>query len=110
MIRPGILKCGVGKLSRKTAAAQRGWNFGMPDRHPARSVRLEFEICSLAVLVDFEFVHRSLRAFVHIDEYILAGLSGSQGLNRGRAKRTGIAKLDPPNSRRIAKLIPITWP
>ena len=34
----------------------------------------------------------------------------SQGFNSDSPKRTGMAKFDPPNSRTIAKLIPITLP
>src|SRR5262249_38273021 len=70
VIYHGMLKCGARKLCGKAAATKRRWHLGMPDGHPSGGVRLEFEIGSLSVFVDFEFVRRPQGApVVHMEEY-----------------------------------------
>ena len=61
----GILKCRRNKFQSNSFTAQALGNLCMPDRHPAMTICLEFQIADQAILFDLKPALGDPRLFAH---------------------------------------------
>ena len=73
VIGPGMFKCRPCEFGCQPSAAKSRGNLGMPDGHPSRSVYFEFQIGSLACIVNFESAHPLRGCFARHGEEMRSG-------------------------------------